>query len=803
MKAELNIKWSSRAENQAWAVAASETEQFIVGGSWDNYVYFLDRNGTLLWKNKTGDYVKKVAISEKADFILAGSFDKNVYAYNKNGRIIWRFKSDSFVRDISIFPDASKVAIASWSGMLYCLDKNGTQLWTYSAKSPIISSSISPASGQILCATTERDLILLNPDSKEAWSKKVEANIIGVALTKDGTKAYYTTSERSIVCCLTSGRILWKSTFSSMPRCISLSPDGELILVGCTDKHIYCFDKQGNLLWIAETDKDIWDIALVPGAKNIIIASSTNEFIMYENTNIFDILLQQANNEMELLSHLTSDITDIKALIIEARAHAAIEPERAVQLALAAKNMTIQKKEEVLRNYIREGLFELDEKLKKAREVNDKKVVARLERYMSKIKTSIDERNLQLGYKLIKDAGTQVRIALPTPLDIEKMEGVPKPVFEMPINGEEIITPLYTIRVSVPKEKVKAFPIKMVQISFDNRDWLDTQPAGKEFSFTYPWSSYMPGPSTIYARAVSLSGNISEAVSISVNVSAAVLPVSAPVKTEPRETRELKGFAAAAQKPAIPVTTAVVEPPPPPIPIDIIAPPPPDGLVKSAVPSPEDAKKKPRCPSCGKDVDPRWNLCPFCHEKLGGRCPKCGAKIEEGQPCRYCPVMDEIEAYAQTIKDFEASGAYMEMAKEYIKKARESLKANKLVMAQEYAKEALESSQQSMERFTDITDIINEAEIVMNEAKSLGADVQAIQSSLQKAKATLTQGDYVGAEKLGRKALEDAKEAKANPSKTKSTPVLTIGKSGPSCPACGKRVNARWKLCPYCKTKLD
>ena len=49
----------------------------------------------------------------------------------------------------------------------------------------------------------------------------------------------------------------------------------------------------------------------------------------------------------------------------------------------------------------------------------------------------------------------------------------------------------------------------------------------------------------------------------------------------------------------------------------------------------QELDKKPKCPGCGRNVEPDWILCPACHTRLNKLCISCGKVLE--LPWNLCP----------------------------------------------------------------------------------------------------------------------------------------------------------------------
>lgn len=61
----------------------------------------------------------------------------------------------------------------------------------------------------------------------------------------------------------------------------------------------------------------------------------------------------------------------------------------------------------------------------------------------------------------------------------------------------------------------------------------------------------------------------------------------------------------------------------------------------------QNIEEKPVCPGCGRPVNERWQVCPYCHTKLKKPCPQCGEMLElPWNLCPYCATSQVPQAGA-------------------------------------------------------------------------------------------------------------------------------------------------------------
>jgi WD40 repeat protein len=114
--------WMYRSGNSITEIAISSDDAYVVAGSQDKKVSFLDKRGGLIWSREIGDPVSCVAISGDGSFIAAGSSlgrDKGIYLFNKKGDLIGTYKAWGWVMDVSLSSDGSYLAAVTDDGNLY------------------------------------------------------------------------------------------------------------------------------------------------------------------------------------------------------------------------------------------------------------------------------------------------------------------------------------------------------------------------------------------------------------------------------------------------------------------------------------------------------------------------------------------------------------------------------------------------------------------------------------------------------------------------------------------------------------
>lgn len=120
--------------NHALAIDISSDGRFIAAGD-DTSVYFLSRDGTLLWNYSIGKYVPSVAISDDGSYVAVGSGNQYVYLFNHDGTLLWKAQTPFPVYSVAISGKGESIAASLlanyWTYNNLCLfGNNGTLLWS-------------------------------------------------------------------------------------------------------------------------------------------------------------------------------------------------------------------------------------------------------------------------------------------------------------------------------------------------------------------------------------------------------------------------------------------------------------------------------------------------------------------------------------------------------------------------------------------------------------------------------------------------------------------------------------------------
>jgi outer membrane protein assembly factor BamB len=134
--------------------------QTIYVGSYDTYIYAVDKDGLEKWKHKTGDVIQSSPIIRDG-VVYCGSHDKCLHAVTTSGVPVWACStghdwciSTPAIHGDSVIYFTSMGRVGDWHGRVYAVYADGTTKWTRvlgAGGTWVVSSpAIHPTTGEIV-----------------------------------------------------------------------------------------------------------------------------------------------------------------------------------------------------------------------------------------------------------------------------------------------------------------------------------------------------------------------------------------------------------------------------------------------------------------------------------------------------------------------------------------------------------------------------------------------------------------------------------------------------------------------------
>lgn len=220
----------------------------------DNCVYCFNREGKFLWITEEFERIDDFGITSEGSIIVGGIRDCDIYSnypvyfIDREGRIVWKQKAAEDGGTLSISPDSSSIAVFSYEykqkdddtdverNRVYLLDSEGELINKYNADYFIEDISIS-SSGSYLAFCGQKHLELLGETGRSIWKYKAGKPLINVEVVSDGSVV--TNTDNKVYYFDKKGNLLW-SYYENNISDMTASSDGSIIVLGSDKIYFLC-----------------------------------------------------------------------------------------------------------------------------------------------------------------------------------------------------------------------------------------------------------------------------------------------------------------------------------------------------------------------------------------------------------------------------------------------------------------------------------------------------------------------------------------------------------------------------------
>jgi len=212
-----------------------------------------DNNGAELWKFYTPGWIEGGAVIDNDGIIYFGSFDDYLYALNPDGTLKWKFDVNRWIWSTPAISEDGTIYVGSWDDYLYALNPNGTLKWRFNARDTISSSPAIANDGTIYFGIMGPDefgrVFAINQDGSEKWHYDTNYWITSdPAIGDDGT-IYIGSGDSHLYAINPDGTLRWTfDTDHYIKGPASIASDGT-IYVGSYDDYLYALKPEGTMKW--------------------------------------------------------------------------------------------------------------------------------------------------------------------------------------------------------------------------------------------------------------------------------------------------------------------------------------------------------------------------------------------------------------------------------------------------------------------------------------------------------------------------------------------------------------------------
>src|SRR6266571_2904888 len=268
--------WRYSTNGQPNSVAISSDGSYLavgVGtGPQTGRILFFDRAGSLLWTHDTDRVISSVAISADGSYIAAAGYqfighapllvyygNGAIYYLARNGTMLWNYTTpiavsggvSSPIFQIRLSSDSTRIVADTLSGMLF-LNDLGQVTWTHISAGGVLSHTVMSLDGTYVATVDDRARAFDN-QGRSLWNSSIiPPTVQNIAMSPDGrylaVDEEVNPSNATLYLYNKTGSLLRTQAFNSPPFSITFSADDSTMVLA-TGYSIMSFDTGGRSLW--------------------------------------------------------------------------------------------------------------------------------------------------------------------------------------------------------------------------------------------------------------------------------------------------------------------------------------------------------------------------------------------------------------------------------------------------------------------------------------------------------------------------------------------------------------------------
>jgi len=111
-----------------------ERADVIYVGTYYNYLFAINSDGTLKWKASVGTYNSTPVVAPDGTIYVGSHADNKIYAFNPDGTLKWTYATGNEISNTPAIAPDGMVYVCSQDYHLYAVDPGGNLKWKYYMK---------------------------------------------------------------------------------------------------------------------------------------------------------------------------------------------------------------------------------------------------------------------------------------------------------------------------------------------------------------------------------------------------------------------------------------------------------------------------------------------------------------------------------------------------------------------------------------------------------------------------------------------------------------------------------------------
>jgi len=203
---------------------------------------------------------RTVDIAPGARNIVACGSDKKLYYIDRNGNIVWSRVLPEVATCVALTVDESRILVGCADGFLHCFTSKGEELWKYRMSAQAVSIAVAD-SGNAIISGSDNNLYVIGPTGAMLAKHWTERPGWRVGVSGDGEIIVMSYRDHNVYSYDKNLFLRWKY-MGGIWNDVVISRDGESMAAGSQGNDVMFFSKIGVVQWKTRTDDPVAQLAI-------------------------------------------------------------------------------------------------------------------------------------------------------------------------------------------------------------------------------------------------------------------------------------------------------------------------------------------------------------------------------------------------------------------------------------------------------------------------------------------------------------------------------------------------------------
>lgn len=279
--------WQQPMSGPVLCTAITADGEFVIAGTQDGKVTFLDRTGRVLWEARARARVYRMAVAAEAQHFVTGTLDaaaRQAALWHFGGRLLATLPTAGDSSGVAITADGTLIVVGSSDRHLYGYGPDGAQRFKRAVGAEVLRVAVSATGDLIVATCADRRIRAYQRDGTPRWEFDAGGRPWAAPCIADEAGVVLVGANSHLVHCLGfDGTERWSFDTGGAVNALAITPDGRWSAAAGKANTVFLFDAFGSAVYEVVTQDHVYGLALSPDG-HFLVAGANDHWVTLVDT---------------------------------------------------------------------------------------------------------------------------------------------------------------------------------------------------------------------------------------------------------------------------------------------------------------------------------------------------------------------------------------------------------------------------------------------------------------------------------------------------------------------------------------